>query len=114
MSYDVYIGEDWVNFTSNCSALWYDHIPDSGKGGGLREIDGMTGAEAARLISSSFNQMNATRHSMWEANVIGEPKMSAKYDAKNGWGSLIGAILFMGQIIDMCLRNPRKKVRVSL
>lgn len=113
MSYDVWIGKESFNYTSNCPALWYDHISDTGKGGGLREIEGLTGAQAAIVLADAFARMNDTRQKLWAADTVGEPAMSKRYDSANGWGSMVGAILFMGQIIAACLRNPRKRLGLS-
>lgn len=112
MSYDVSIGSFSRNYTSNVSALWYDHIPDMGQGGGLRELHGLTGAKAVSILADAFAAMNRTRHSLCVDGGIGESEMSAKYDSRNGWGSMVGAIIYMGEIMGACAANPRKKVHV--
>jgi hypothetical protein len=112
MSYDVSVGSEDFNYTSNVSGLFYDHIPDMGKGGGLRELDGVTGARACRIIGEAFKRISETRHRMWSEDAVGEPAFCAKYDAPNGWGSAIGALTFLAEILAACADNRRSKVRV--
>lgn len=117
MSYDVSIGDKSFNYTSNVCALWYDHIPAVDSRGGLHEIDGKTGKQALQILSEAFSRMHKTKMDLWRSNlngesVVGEPEFCAKYDASNGWGSTVGALIFTGQLIAACAANPRKKVRV--
>lgn len=113
MSYDVSIGSESFNYTYNVSRLFYDHIPAERGDGGLRELDGLTGRRAAEVLASAFDRMQSTRHKLYVDGVPGEPQFSAKYDAPNGWGSALGAILFLAQIMAACHANGRKKVSVS-
>jgi hypothetical protein len=114
MSADVYIGTHNFNFTNNTSALWYDHIPDSGKGGGLREIHGLTGKQAFQLMSACMTAIDDTRCLVWELGAVGEPEFCKRYDSPNGWGSAVGGILFLARIMAACAENPRKRVSVCL
>lgn len=114
MSYDITIGSDEFNYTFNVANLFYDHMPpdeDSDRGG-LDTLDGCTGKEASRKISEALKRIEKTRHDLWENGVMGEPKFCAKYDAKNGWGSTIGAIMLLSNLMAACHQNPRKRVRV--
>jgi hypothetical protein len=113
VSYDVDIGGESFNYTYNVSKLFYDHIPTQRDRGGLSEIHGLTGKQAASVIGEAFVRLAATRNKHWELNAVGEPKFCAEYDAPNGWGSAVGAILFLGCIMAACQANPRCKVRVS-
>jgi hypothetical protein len=45
MSYDITIGDEWFNYTSNLGALFYDHAPD-----GLRGLDGLRGKDGAGTV----------------------------------------------------------------
>lgn len=114
MSYDVYIGEHSFNYTFNVSKLFYDHIPDGGKGGGLRELDGITGKASAALLFDAFERIEGTHMKYWRNNVVGEPEFCALYDSPNGWGSTVGALIFLSQILGACAKSPRKRVRVSM
>jgi hypothetical protein len=114
MSADVSIGNRHFNYTHNTSALWYDHIPDYGNGGGLREIHELTGSKALLILTMCFDRLDQTRHSLWSNGVVGEPAFCAKYDAKNGWGSTVGAIIFLAQIMAACASHPDHEVDVSL
>lgn len=113
MSYDVSIGDFDGNMTSNIAPVIYDHIPDYGNGGGLREIHGKTGKEALVVLSDMFNRLQETRHELYVDNVSGEPRFCAKYDSPNGWGSLVGALIWLAQIMSACGRFPRRTVHVS-
>ena len=112
MSYDVSIGDHSFNFTYNTAPLFYDHIPDYGNGGGLNEINGKTGKQAAVILSEAMERIDRTRCDYWKNGVVGEPVLCAKYDSPNGWGSTVGGILFLSRIMGACIQNPRSKVRV--
>ncbi len=113
MSYDVSIGDDSFNYTYNVGRLFHDHIPDMGLGGGLHEINGASGRKAVRILSQAFERINRTQRELWVEGAKGEPEFCARYDAKNGWGSTVGALIFLAQILAASAENPRKKVRVS-
>lgn len=100
MSYDVDIGGHWFNYTWNMSRFFRDHMPD-----GIKGLDGLTGRQAVDFIGSGFNSIDS---SYCRLN-----NLAAEYDAHNGWGSVIGALIFLGRIQSACAANPRKKVRVS-
>lgn len=107
MSYDVSIGDKSFNYTSNVSKLWYDHIPDYGQGGGLRELHGLTGKAALAILGEGFERLGDVRRS-----APTDEAAFGGYSASNGWGSAYGAIIYMGRIMAACAANPRKKVRV--
>jgi len=117
MSYDVSIGDFDANYTSNVAALFYDHIPARDSRGGLHELHGKTGKQAVAILNEAWSRIHATKLQTWRENlkgeaVVGEPEMCAKYDAPNGWGSMVGGLIFLGQITVACASNPRKKVSV--
>lgn len=114
MSYDVYIADECFNYTFNVSKLFYDHIPDSGKGGGIREIEGLTGKQCAALLCDALGNIERTVSANWSDRDVGEPKFCATYDSANGWGSAIGGIMFLSRILSACVKNPRAKVRACL
>ena len=114
MSYDIDIADRSFNYTFNVSKVFYDHIPDTGKGGGFRELVGLNGSQAVPILSAAFTALNATRHSLWKDGQVGEPEMSERYDAKNGWGSLIGAIILLGEILGASAMNPYADIQVSM
>lgn len=115
MSYDVYIhnGSEelfWRNYTSNCSKLFYEHLDTEN---GIKAIHNKTGAEAAKIIAPFWAKLNEERHKLYVQNVAGEPKLSAKYDSPIGWGSLIGALIFIGEIQGACALYPESIIQVS-
>jgi hypothetical protein len=113
MSYDVSIGDKSFNMTWNVAPMFYDHIPMRDARGGLSEIDGKTGKEAFAILKEAFDRIEETRHKFWKNGLIGEQEFCAKYDAPNGWGSAVGAILFLAIIMAACAENPRKLVRAD-
>lgn len=114
MSYDVSIGGENFNYTFNVSHLFYDHIPDAGKGGGLKELDGVTGRQGATILRDAFEAISRTRHDLWVKDAIGEPAFDAKYSAKNGWGSALGGVCFLAEILGACAANPRRRIHVGM
>ncbi len=112
MSYDIYIGSENFNYTFNVSGLFYDHIPAERSRGGLHELEGLTGRQAAIVLADAFERINRTRHSVWSNGKAGDSKFCAKYDSDNGWGSAIGGLVFLANVMAACHANPRKRVRV--
>ena len=80
--------------------------------GGLHAINGMTGREAHKVLSEAFDRIEKTRLEMWEEGARGEPAFCAKYDAPNGWGSVLGAIVFLSLIMAACAEYPDDRVEV--
>lgn len=108
MSHDISIGDFDRNYTSNVSKVFYDHLE-----GGLHSFYGKTGKEAAPMLAEMWRKLNDTRHKMYVDGACGEPAMQAKYDAKNGWGSLVGALIFLGEFSAACAMFPRHKIHLS-
>jgi len=113
MSYDVSIGDFSGNYTSNVAALFYDHIPAERSRGGLHELHGLTGRQAVDVLRNAFNRIHSTKINGWSHDQVGEPGFCARYDAPNGWGSAIGGLIFLSQILAACAAHPRRRVTVS-
>ena len=110
MSYDVEIGSWEGNYTHNSLGdLCYKHLDINH---GLKTLDGLTGYEAAPLLRAFWERVNEERNTMWKKDVVGEPDFCAKYDSPNGWGSLVGAITFMGELTAACALFPKGMIRV--
>lgn len=112
MSYDVSIGDFHVNYTSNVGAVFHDHIKHDDMTG-LQAIGGLYGFQASKVLYHAWSNLNATRHAMYVDGAVGEPAMQGKYDAKNGWGSLVGALIILGKITAACAEYPHELVSVS-
>lgn len=112
MSYDVSIGSFDGNCTFNVSALFYDHIPSERDRGGLSELHGLTGKQASEVLSRAFDRITKTYRNDWRQGDIGAPTFCARYDAPNGWGSAVGALIFLGQLLGACATHPRHRVSV--
>lgn len=103
MSYDITIGEDHFNYTYNLSAFFGEHID-----GGLDCLHGKTGKECLALLRVAWDGV----HSEYALSG-GAPALCAKYDNPSGWGSTVGALIFMGQLTASCAKYPRHKVSVT-
>ncbi len=96
MSYDVSIGGEWVNYTYNLGGLFRDVVP-----GGIYEgLHGKTGRQASNILSAALAKIDA----------MPEQKLRG-YNARNGWGTSIGATTFLLQIKSICVDHPRHRVR---
>lgn len=110
MSYDVSIGNWDGNYTHNSlGPLCYKHLC---KDKGLKSLDGKTGSECREILASFWESVHCERLNSWARDDVGETSMREIYDNPNGWGSLIGALIFMGEVTSACAMNPRNKVRV--
>lgn len=114
MSYDIHIGGEDMNCTFNLSRLFYDHIADRGKGGGLKELHGETGRVCSAILAEAFDSMARLQSRLWRNNVTGAPEFCAQYDPPNGWGSTVAGILFLGQLMAACNAHPRHKLTLSM
>lgn len=108
MSYDVDIGPDSFNYTYNVAPLFHKHI-----NGGLQSLSGMTGKQAFAVLRTAFDSIDREALVLWSEGKVGEPEFCARYDAPNGWGSTVGALMFLARIMGACAANPRCKVRVT-
>lgn len=109
MSYDVVVGNCTLNYTWNMGPFFRDHIQwvdsDMNLKKGIQALDGLTGKEASMVLSQAFINIQTT-------SFEGEKKMLDQYNSPNGWGSVIGAMIFMANILSACAASPNKKVRV--
>ena len=90
MSYDMGIGEESFNYTYNVSGMWYASEPEKG----IRAIYGLTGEQAIPVLQNMRNYMEQN----WEA--------MQKMNPPNGWGSAIGALAFLNDLIIASINNP--------
>jgi len=102
MSYDVWIGDESFNYTSNVYKMFSDHID-----GGLTALDGLTGKQAVERLSTCFLEIDRSRVAE------SDKEFRDLYDAPNGWGSALGGIIFLARIMAACATHPRKTLRVS-
>lgn len=111
MSYDVSVGKWSGNFTFNSlGPLCYNHLcADKG----IKMLDGLTGYEAMPFLVAFWESLSAERVEVWVTEEVGEPILCERYDSPNGWGSLVGAMNFMGQLTAACGMYPKSKVRVN-
>lgn len=112
MSYDVSIGSFDGNYTYNLGRLFHNHIRSDG-GTGLRCLHGMTGKQAHAILSAAFDSIHKEYLDAWKSHEVGARTFCAEYDPANGWGSTVGAMIFLAQVSSACAQHPRRKVRVS-
>lgn len=111
MSYDVSIGKWEGNYTCNSPGpLCYSHLDIED---GLQGLHGLRGYEAAPLLTAFWAGVNGERHALWDGDRPGDVDLRKKYDSPNGWGSLVGALTFMGELTAACALYPKQKIVVS-
>jgi hypothetical protein len=115
MSYDIDIGRESFNYTSNVARIFYDHIPaaDDAERGGLHRLNGLTGKQAGAVLRDAFDAIDRSVMRDWICEDVGEPNFCKRYDSPNGWGSALGALVFLSRVMAACYANPRLKVRVD-
>lgn len=115
MSYDVWLTNpddekecsESHNYTNNAGKLFYKHLE-----GGIPGLDGLLGSQALMRIRAFWMNLERERIDTWINGVPGEPTLCERYDAPNGWGSLIGALIFLAKIQGECEKYPYWTVRV--
>lgn len=111
MSYDVSIGKFDGNYTSNQWKLFHVHVQRKLDDGhepftGLQCLHDLTGREAQPILTAAFDSLVAERR------IAGNGTLG-HYDAPNGWGTAMGAVLFLAQIMAACMNYPDEKIYVS-
>ena len=105
------------NYTSNLSALLADHIPansESGSQAGIRGLNGLTGKEAVKILAEAFEEINNTRIAFWDKNDDpgGDQKFVDHYQGEITYGSVVGTLLFLSNVLGACATMPDGKVIV--
>ncbi|QIG74663.1 hypothetical protein EVC12_028 [Rhizobium phage RHph_I42] len=129
MSYDISIGTETFNITTNISRLFYDHFVVEERAasehgltaddiaiqhrGGLFTLQGLTGLDAIDAIEAFFKNVERGMFDNRRPNQVGHPDFCAKYDAKNGWGSTLHTLTWMARLLVACTRFPDERIRVS-
>jgi len=113
MSYDVDIGDFQANYTSNLASLFHDHIFHNGKSG-LQSLDGLTGLEVCQVLTEAFNKIeeHEFKTSIRAEGLVGSPHFCKQYDPQNGWGSTVGGLIFLAQILAACSTRQGRIFRV--
>jgi len=97
------------NMTSNVSGMWYEHFEVDG---GLHGLQDMTWKEARPHFAKFWDNLSRERLELYVDGAVGEPRFCAKYDIDNGWGSAIGAMIFIAKIQSAWAMNPKAKLHV--
>jgi hypothetical protein len=111
MSFDIRIGAWDGNYTFNSlGPLARAHLhPD-----GLSHLDGMTGEQASEALRHFWGSVSREVTARWRTEIVGEPDFCATYDSTNGWGSTVGALVFMGELTAACALQPLSRVEVGV
>lgn len=114
MSYDAYLvintGVEWAtvedigNMTSNLVGMWRKALTETtGEPLGLADLEGMSGADAAKLLGPAVTHIRAPEH----AGVY------ARMNPENGWGNHEHAAAYLEKILAACVRHPLAKLHFS-
>jgi hypothetical protein len=98
MSYDISIGDEWFNYTYNCSTMFQLAFDDEE---GIYVLDNCTGKCAASFLRNAIDYFHENA------------KTLEKLNPTNGWGSYDSALAFLISLREECLRNTRKRVHVT-
>lgn len=114
MSYDVDIAGFSSNYTYNLAPFFQRHIQVDGEAeAGIRVLNGRTGRDAREILARAFDSISSEYMRVWTVEEVGARSFCSKYDPPNGWGSTVGAMLFLAQLMAACAANPRHRVRVT-
>jgi len=94
MSYNIYIGPEPFNYTSNLA----EDRPT-----GFQSLHDLTGAEAAPLLNQALSNIR----------LVPDEKIQKKYNPPNGWGTVTGGVIFMARVMAACYENPKDTVEVN-
>lgn len=115
MSYDISLvnkKSEFVfdaNYTSNVSEMWYEHFDTDN---GLHSLQDMTWKQAKHHFAAFWESINQDRDDLYVDGAVGEPKFCSKYDDENGWGSAIGAMIFIARLQSAWAMNPKATLSV--
>ena len=102
MSYDIYIGRESHNYTSNMAGFFNEIIEDGSKefNKGIYALSGLTGYKALPILRQALHK--AYLH-----------EDISVFDADNGWGTASGALCFLVRIAIDCAMQPYETISVS-
>lgn len=107
MSYDVIVGQKSYNFTYNLGPFFREFIPCEATGEvGIFYLAGKRGKEVASLLNEALERITTELHKQGQAPFL------RKYNAANGWGDTLGAIMFLALIASAAGAKPRCIVKV--
>ncbi len=110
MSYDVTIGNFSTNYTFNLSLFFANYIIEGRRGRcGLKVLDGLKGAEAAKVIEKAFASMLRDSRTQTETPTHWFAKA---YNPRNGWGDVVQAMLWLEELRRECAKRGSLIVRV--
>tara|TARA_B100000745_G_scaffold23857_1_gene15875 strand:+ start:128 stop:571 length:444 start_codon:yes stop_codon:yes gene_type:complete len=116
------------NYTSNMSSFWkayivrrqHEYVGDESIEEdlyGLWALEGLTGEEALPYLKDFFKEIyadiykddcNGSVYSSKEKD--GLNKLRRKYDAENGWGCMVSAMIVTSELMCACAEYPKAKL----
>lgn len=127
MSYDISIGPIYktehisLNFTSNLSKFFRDFISvehykydfelkEDHQISGLRCLNGLKGSQVVIVLKDTFEKID--RVEVEDSQSIGDV-LRFKYDPDNKWGDVVGAILFLNQLMIHAFENSEALFEIT-
>lgn len=110
MSYDVDIGYECFNYTYNCAPMFnkafnsienFKKIIDLTGQSAIPALDGMTGKQARIFLKDAIIYFEKNEAELKKIAPI------------NGWGDYDGALEFLKNIYNYCLKHGRSKLTVT-
>ena len=89
MSYDVTVGGEWFNYTSNMSKFFRDFDVYPPDWDGIRR----------------YALSHTLKHGLANINSFDRAALAKKYDAENGWGSVDSAIDWLERIYEASVKE---------
>ena len=85
------------NYTYNVSPMFYEAMGE----GGIRQLDGLTGAECLEILDSGIEAMAA------------DPDKYRALNPPNGWGDYDSALQMLREMRAACVEYPEAGMRIS-
>lgn len=96
MSYDLYVGDEWFNYTYNMSQFFDDYCVSP-----KRDLDGLTGRQAYLRIYFALSEILNDYDS----------DLETRYNSANGWGSVETAFDWLRKVMVACKNHPDEIVK---
>lgn len=103
MSYDVIIGDHTPNATFNLRKFFVTFVDNED---GIKALHGMTGRAAALKLAAAVSKFAVYR------DFNDDAVLDREFSSPNGWGTWEDGFRFITNLLEACLKNPRKRVHV--
>ena len=110
MSYDLNLGGEYRNYTSNLAKFFHEFISHD-DGTGLQSLNGLTGEQAANVIRCALGMIRSEGFHTKEGQSCYDH--FSKYNPENNWGDVMSAVLFLTDLLFLSQDFPEKVWQVS-